>query len=348
MRPPAGDPPPAEALTDASAVRRLREEGVHRISVATPFRIGRVNLYLIEDDPLTLIDCGPNSAEALRDVEQGLRGLGHAIEDLELLVITHQHLDHCGLAGTIARRSGAEVASLDLLAPYLEDFAEEAEADDRFAELMMLRNGVPSDVANTLRAVAASFRSFGTSVRVSRPLRHEQELRLRDRTLHVLHRPGHSPSDTILWDEQRGMLFAGDHLLQRISSNPVFTRPIGADPEDLGVRPRALVTYIASMRRTREMNVDLVLPGHGEPFSDVRGLVEERLRLHDRRASRIHKLITNGIETADEIARAMWGNVAVTQAYLTISEVLGHTELLIEQGRVSERVEGGVVRLSAA
>ena len=89
------------------------------LTIPTPFPVGPVNVYLLEDEPLTLVDSGPNSAKALDELEQALAALGHAVEDLELLVISHQHMDHFGLASILARRSGAEVAALDVLAPYL-------------------------------------------------------------------------------------------------------------------------------------------------------------------------------------------------------------------------------------
>jgi len=83
------------------------EHGIRRLAIPTPFQVGRVNAYLIEDSPLTLIDSGPNSAKALDELEQALAGLGHKVEDIELLVVTHQHIDHFGLAAILARRSGA-------------------------------------------------------------------------------------------------------------------------------------------------------------------------------------------------------------------------------------------------
>src|SRR5207245_1910985 len=83
--------------------------------------------------PLPLLDSGPNSAKAMDELEQALAAHGHAVEDIELLIVTHQHIDHFGLASILARRSGAEVAALDLLAPYLARFGREAEAGDGFA-----------------------------------------------------------------------------------------------------------------------------------------------------------------------------------------------------------------------
>jgi glyoxylase-like metal-dependent hydrolase (beta-lactamase superfamily II) len=333
----------SEAEADAG-LAQARAAGIHMMAVPTPFLVGRVNCYLIEDDPLTLVDTGPNSGKSLDELERALAELGHSIEDLGLIVITHQHMDHLGLLEIIARRSGAEVAALDLLGPYLEDFSASATADDEFSMTVMRRHGVPDELATALRMVGGAFRAFGSSGQVTVPLRQGTELTLRDRTLTALHRPGHSPSDTVFWDEEREILIAGDHLLSRISSNPLISRPLtgpaaGAAAAD---RPHALVRYMDSLRKTREMPARLVLGGHGPPVTDHVALIDERFRMTARRAGKIHRLLADGPLTAYDIATQMWGNVAVTQAFLTISEVLGHLDLLIADGRAAEDDSGAV------
>ena len=332
---------PAEA--DA-ALGQAQAAGIHLMAVPTPFLVGRVNCYLIEDDPLTLVDTGPNSGKSLDELEQALAQLGHRIEDLGLIIITHQHMDHLGLLEITARRSGAEVAALDVLGPYLEDFSASATADDEFSMTVMRRHGVPDELATALRMVGGAFRAFGSSGQVTVPLRQGTKLTLRDRTLTALHRPGHSPSDTVFWDEQRQILIAGDHLLSRISSNPLISRPLeepaaGAAAED---RPHALVRYMESLRETREMPARLVLGGHGPPVTEHAALIDERFRMTTRRAGKIHRLLADGPQTAYDLASQMWGNVAVTQAFLTISEVLGHLDLLIADGRAAEDDSGDV------
>jgi glyoxylase-like metal-dependent hydrolase (beta-lactamase superfamily II) len=316
--------------------------GIHRLAIPTPFQVGRINAYLIEDSPLTLVDSGPNSAKALDELELALATHKYVVEDIELLVISHQHIDHFGLAEVLARRSGAEVAALEQLAPFLSRFGQAAELDDAFAERIMLRHGIPPEVVSALRSVTASFRAWGSAVEVTRPLAADGELELRDRTLRVLHRPGHSPSDTVFHDESSGILLAADHLIAHISSNPLLARPLDAVGDYSGPRPQALLTYIDSLEKTKAMELELVLPGHGKPISDHVALIEERFRLHERRAKKIHGLIATEPRTAHEIAQELWGNVAVTQAYLTLSEVLGHVDLLLRDGVVAEDERDGV------
>jgi glyoxylase-like metal-dependent hydrolase (beta-lactamase superfamily II) len=320
------------------------EAGIHRIAVPTPFAVGRVNVYLIEDEPLTLVDAGPNSGTSFDALERGVAKLGHGLEEIGLVILTHQHIDHLGLIPMVASRSNAEVAAIDVAIPFVQDFSGASQADDDFAREIMLRHGMPEDVVSALQAVSAAFRAWGAKVEVTRPLRDGEEIRLRDRTLHVHHRPGHSPTDTVFHDRERRMLIAADHLLRHISSNPLITRPRDGSTE----RPKALVQYLESLALTREMDVDLVLPGHGSPVTAHRKLIDQRFALHRRRADKVHGLLEERASTAYELAQALWGNIAVTQAYLTLSEVLGHLDVLTGEGRVREVERDGLSLFEAA
>ncbi|HMC51099.1 MAG TPA: hypothetical protein VKH20_10685, partial [Solirubrobacterales bacterium] len=159
-----------------------------------------------------------------------------------------------------------------------------------------------------------------------------------------LHRPGHSPSDTVFWDEERRILIAADHLLPKISSNPLITRPLDGSNK----RTQALVTYVESLQKTREMSAEIVLPGHGEAITGHAELIDSRMAGYDRRKEKIYRLVAERPRSGYEIAQALWGNVAVTQAFLTLSEVIGHADLLVNEGRVREADDGSVIRYEAA
>jgi glyoxylase-like metal-dependent hydrolase (beta-lactamase superfamily II) len=330
-------------VTPDEALERAAQEGIHTLRLPTPFMVGRVNCHLIEGESPILIDTGPNSGKALDDLQHQLAERGHSIDDLELVILTHQHIDHIGLAEIIAARSGADVAAIDVAVNFLENFGEDAESDDQFAVELMLSHGISEEVVTALQSVSRSFRAWGSSPKVTRPLHDGEILSLGDRNLEVQHRPGHSPSDTLLWDADRRILFVADHLLAHISSNALITRPLDGS----GERTQALVTYLESLRRTRELPAEIVLPGHGEPITDHVALIDERFAQSRRRAEKIHELIAERPRTGYELAQDLWGDVAVTQAFLTLSEVIGHVDLLINEGRAREVRENGVIKFEA-
>ena len=200
-------------MSEADPFAAAAAAGVHRLAISTPFAVGRVNVYVIDDDPLTLIDAGPNSGTALDELTSGVAGLGHSLEDIELVILTHQHIDHLGLVGLVAAKSGAQVAAIDAAVPFVERFTEEAQADDDFARDVMLRHGISEDVVSALRSVSQAFRAWGARADVTRVLSDCDVLEFADRTLRALYRPGHSPSDTVFHDADRRLLISADHLL---------------------------------------------------------------------------------------------------------------------------------------
>lgn len=322
--------------------------GISQLVLPTPFRIGAVNAWLLRGDPLTLVDPGPSMVETRSQLEAGLDGLGLAVSDIELIVLTHQHHDHVGLAAEVRERSGAQVAAIAPLADYLADFDAAMDRDDLYAMTLMRRHGIPEQAADTLNGLSKAFRRFGAGVAVDRVLTDGERLQAGGRTWEIALRPGHSPTDTLLYDREASVLVGGDHLLREVSSNPIAHPPTGkvdaaaaaASPD----RPRPLVDYMASMRSTAELpDLRTVLPGHGPAFSGARELVAQRLAMHERRAEKILAEV-DGEHTAADIGRALWRNVPVTQAYLVLSEVLGHLGVLAERGAVTEVPDDGLVR----
>jgi glyoxylase-like metal-dependent hydrolase (beta-lactamase superfamily II) len=329
-------------LTPADALGVAAATGVHRISIPIPWPLRQVNVYLIEGDPLTLLDTGPNWGTALDALERGLAAHGYRVEDLELIVLSHQHADHLGLAEILVERSGARVACLDLLADFLGELPRVLREEDDFAADLLRGSGLDEDLVVVLRSAHTGWRHWGCRTQADVRLHDRGRVRMGGREWHVRHLPGHSPTDTVLWDPERGLALAGDHLIGHISSNPVVHRPL--DPT--GERPQALLAYINSMRITRELDLRIVLPGHGEPVTEHAALIDERLRMHGERAERFLEHLGDEPRTPFELARAMWGRTALEQPLLTLSEVYGHMDLLATEGRVRE-LPGSVVRFVA-
>lgn len=320
--------------------------GLVRIAIPTPFAVGDVNVHLVESSPLTLVDTGPATALALEALEAGLAARGHRVEDLERIVLTHHHVDHFGLAAQLVRRSGAEVHAFGGIADWLGAYQRRAALEMRFVEERLVRHGLPPEVGLGARAADALVRGYGEAVAVDRPLAEGDVLAFDDREWQVHHRPGHSTSDTVFHDRAARLLVGGDHLLSHVSSNALLAEPLHAAEEeaDPTARLTPLRDYRASLALTYDMDLDLVLGGHGSPVTDHRALIDGRKGATDKRLRRIVDEIAAGNTSAFDIGRAIWGRTAYVQVHLVMSEVIGHLELLEGDGRIAAEEVDGVLR----
>ena len=320
---------------------------MQRIVVPTPFPVGPVNVWLLRGDPVTLIDTGPKTTEALAALEGGLAEAGLRSEDVELVVLTHQHHDHVGLAGVVRERSGCAVAAHELLAPRLADLAAAQKAEDDYVDATMRLHGIDDGLRRTMRAGYRSRRALVAPVEVDVALRDGATLHAGGRELRVAFRPGHSPSDVVLVDEDDGRAFAGDHLLASVSSNPYLHRPL-AGSDDPRQRSSPVLAYLDSLVRTARDELEVIHMGHGPDVHDHAALITERLDLHRRRAAQVGAQLRAGPRTAAAIARELWPDVHVSQTYFALSEALGALDLLARDGRVWPEESGGVVSWSRA
>src|SRR4051794_14688837 len=287
---------------------RVLPDGVHRLELPTPFAVGPVSTYVLAGEPLTLVDPGPLRDKTRAALEEGLRALGRRVEDVELVVLTHQHHDHVGLAAEVARRSGARVAATPKLASFLGDYERWAERDDAYALATMARHGIDGDARQTLDDISRSFRRYSEGVAVDVVVGDGEALVAGGRTFTAYERPGHSPTDTVFLDAADGLLIGGDHLLERVSSNPIAHVPID-DRDPVAVartdRRRALVEYLASMRASAEPGAAPGPPGHRPPVAGHRALIATREEMHARRARRILREI-DGTRTAADMIGVLW------------------------------------------
>jgi len=297
--------------------------------------IRSVNIWVLRGQPLTLIDTGPRSDQALTALEAGLAREGMRVEDIELVIPTHHHLDHTGLTATIVARSGARVAALDRTADYGAHYIERSAADRTFSRALMLHHGVPESVIESSEGFWDYIRETSAPFETDVVLSDGDLITAGGRELRILARPGHSTTDALLVDERAATAFVGDHLLAGISSNAEIV-PVA---EPTGTRPQSRIQYLASLKQTASMPLGLLLTGHGDAVSDHRRLVRRRFAEHRRRCQRILAVLEEGPAHAYGIAKHLWSARTVAeQPLLVVWEVLGHLDLLLDEGTVSERV----------
>ena len=313
-------------------------DSIHLFSIPTPFPVGPVNVYLVEGEPLTLVDTGPKADVSRAALEAGLHGLGYRVEDLRRVIVTHHHADHMGLAAEIVARSGAEVWTHPYSVPWLTDLAAQQARSLPFYQELWEAAGVPADIEAQINHANHDLLRWVESVTPTKTIDEGQTLQLGGLPWQVFHTPGHAGGLICLWEPASRTLLANDHLIRDISSNPVLEPPeMPGQP-----RPRRLVEYLHHMQRMAALGPQVALPGHGEVVSDVAGLVRQRVAFHERRAERLLQSLNGSSLSLWTLTRAAFPRVNRGMDYfLALSEVLAHLDLLEADGRVQAQRHDG-------
>ena len=302
------------------------------IPLPTPFPVGPINVYLLKSDPVTLIDAGALLPEAWQVFESALKEHGLAVGDIQRVFLTHHHLDHVGLLPGILEINRAEVwAHPDNALHYALTYSFD-DGYRRFFRDLMFEMGVPQDHTETIidrrkniqpliapYPVDITFTDGGTAGPFT--------------TYFV---PGHSATDTLLLDHKAGITFTGDHILERVNPNPILRRPIEGQE-----RPKSLLEYRDSLRRTHGLCLGRCYPGHGEPFDDHRRVVEGIVSQHRRRRRRLTELASPEGMTPYAFSKALYPRQKIGDTFMCLSVTVGHLEALADTDRmILERRDG--------
>lgn len=305
------------------------------ISLPTPFYIGPVNVYLINEDPVTLIDTGPKTPEAIEALRSGLRSAGLSVSNLRRIVLTHAHEDHCGLARSL--RDEAKDAEVYVHNWETGHRASRLEHDESLR--LLQRAGVPDEEIQAMRRLYDDVRQYADSLEENhcRELVDGDELEFDTGALRVIHTPGHTPGSCSFLREADRTIIAGDCVLKRITPNPV----ISPDPIDPSRRFRSLAEYLVSLARVRSFAPTLVFGGHGEPIQDFEELFNRYLKLIRERQASALGVIPRAGANAWEVSRAMFPGVDDVHSFLAVSEAVAHLDYAESEGKIAVEMSDG-------
>ena len=317
--------------------------GIFRLELPMPFELRHVNAYLLRDgDGFTLIDTGLQTDESRETLHRKLDALQVRIDRLRRILITHIHPDHFGLAAELRKEANAELVIHRLEVALMEPRYAQAEDLVHDVAAWLSKNGVPAGEAEFLKSASMAAREFVKVVEPDVLLEGAERLSVDGGELQAVWTPGHSPGHCCFYWPDRGVLFSGDHLLPKISPNIGLHPQSGANPLD---------DYFESLARIDRLEIDLVLPAHGDPFRDHRARITTIEEHHQQRKALLVELASEGEKSGWELAGLLFQGIRdrnVFQQRLALQETLAHCQSLAVEGRLEKLASRETVRWRAA
>lgn len=304
---------------------------IHKIEIPlprTPLRA--VNSYFVRDESgrNLLVDTGFNHEQCRRAWTEALRLLDIDMERTDLFV-THLHSDHAGLAQFLAKPGTrifmSEADGRTVGQGQHADFWEAFKLFYRFTGLYA--GGHVTSVADhpgysfapppgdniTFVEDGHRFEAGGYSFRC------------------VLTK-GHTRGHLCLYEPDRRMLFAGDHILGKITPNITL----------MSFDHDALAEFLASLDIVDALDVDIVHPGHRHPVADCRGRIRELREHHARRLEEVMAIVGGDRLNTVDVAKQMrwsltfenWLDYPPAQKLFSAGEALAHLHHLVGLGRL--------------
>ena len=331
---------------------------LHQIVLPTPWAVGPVQVYLVDNEPLTLIDTGVRSDDSRAALALALEELGHGLDEIERVVLTHYHGDHLGQAESLRRLGSLEVCAHVDEVESIEKYslAQDERVDD--TEALFREYGVDEPILREqrawLEARIADDPGLSEPTRVDRRLRSDELIAFKDFSLEVVHAPGHTAGHLLLHHAETGALITGDTVMgDAVPSTANYYSSELPDPADAaGRRPRfmGLPLYLESLRALRGRSVQTILPAHGGVIDRPKRAIEDAILFYDVRVQRIERglrtLAAMGQDvTGWEIWKALFPEAdPVKEMRNRMFMIIGALDVLEANGScVSERRADGVL-----
>ncbi|MHA1605851.1 MAG: MBL fold metallo-hydrolase [Candidatus Freyarchaeota archaeon] len=232
---------------------------------ATP----ELNVYYLDEGEPVVIDTGLGDQRSMRIFSSELRDISRGLSDVEVIINTHEHIEHFGGNQKIKEASGARVVASYKAAPIIENYHQ---------HILSLKNNLSHlDFEPEMKQMINRYFDFPLLIdesKVERRVGDWDTISLDGFGLRVFETPGHAYGHICLHDEDRKILFSGDHVIGTGTTfvgygwRELFKMSMTTVLDSEAGEPDNISLYIESLEKLQSLDLELILPAHGSPITE--------------------------------------------------------------------------------
>ncbi|MBD8004812.1 MBL fold metallo-hydrolase [Bacillus norwichensis] len=302
----------------------LKKLGIEIVKLDLPFRLNHVNCLLAEGETgWAIIDTGLHDTKTIARWEDILQG-----KNVSDLYISHYHPDHFGYAGGLQQKTGAKVSMTQVdeksgKKVWGEEFIQEIRKNYTLS-------GVPDRIAQLMTVNTEEFRKIITPYpNVDHYFQEGEKILFGQHEYEVIFTPGHADGLVVFYSKENSVLLSTDHILPRITPNIAYWFHGVKNP---------LKAYMESLEKIKRLNVEFVIPSHGEPFYSANNRINEILKHHEERLAFVLKSIGREI-TAYSLSKKLFAfEMDAHEERFALGESIAHLEYLRHKGYINKEI----------
>ncbi len=272
-----------------------------------------------------------------RTAMEFLESNGLDFKSINAIILTHMHIDHIGGAKSVQEKYGIPVYINSRDREKVLSIQNDISGFLRYSKTFLAEMGVPGNMTEAMgenHPIAAELNNYE---HVDLEVFEKMPSTLNE--IEYFHVPGHSPGSTCFLPKNSGVIFTGDHILQRITPNISYYD----EKEDM------LMEYIESLNKTKAMGKEKAFPGHGEPFEGINERIDQIISHHNERIREIGSILEDGKKTAYEVATKMhWSrgrtmdSMNLMERNFAVGEAIAHLRYMENKGYAESHLIGGI------
>lgn len=319
-------------------------ENFYRITLPMPFRLRHVHAYALVDGKrnVALFDTGMHMPGAYERLQADLQSIGHSVESITDIYLTHVHTDHCGMTGTIQEKSKARL-HLSEVAHQVHEHFQQGDYLIAQARLFYAKHGMSARDVEAIVEEIEDMKSRIPRFDVTTFLQENEIRQFGNRSFEIIFTPGHAAGHVCFFFRDEGLLLAGDHVL------PYIAPSLSPNIYDEVFQP--LKSYLESLTVIEQLPIISIHPGHGNSLTSIDERIKEIRTHHALKREMLLKSLSPEPKTTYMICGEIIGAAAANwddwEKFMALNETYVYLQELKRDGAIEENARDGVLFYSA-